>query len=534
MLRLSASPSARQTILSAALLGLLAFSPLAASLPAVAQSAVQQSSQAAQTTQQPIRITLLQLNDVYMLAPDKPTENGGFARIATLKKRIQAENPNTLLILAGDTLSPSPGAKLFYGKQMVDLWNQTGLDLATLGNHEFDFGDEILRQRLKESQFQWLVSNVIDKSTGKPFGELMPYVIKEISGVQIGFFGLLTPDTKNASSAGPNVEFTDPTYAACATVSKMRREGAQAIVAITHLSLEEDKRMARNMNHAVALVMGGHEHTFIQSIANGVPIFKVGSDAVTLGRYDLLFDPVSRQLQSIDVQMIPVDASIPDDPQLASSVKAYLDQIEAGLGEIIGQSSVSLNALQADNRSGETNLGNFLADAYRSRLKTDIALLNGGSIRSNKVYEAGLITRKDVSNILQFAGPVLKVEITGKTLKEALENGVSRLGEEAGRFPQISGFKFTYNAHKPVGSRVTSVIVNGQPLNAGKTYSMAVPAYLVQKGGDDYTVLKTVRVLNNPQEAPNDSEIAQDAIQQAKTISPKVEGRIRAVNGNKI
>lgn len=540
MLSLRISPSLRQSALSATLIGLLGFSPLFAGLPIWPQAFAQQQPQAitqpqAQTAPQrqtqPVHVTLLQLNDVYQLAPDKPSDSGGFARIATLKKRIQAENPNTLLILAGDTLSPSPGAKLFYGKQMIDLWNQAGLDLATLGNHEFDFGDTVLLQRLKESRFQWVVANVIDKSTGKPFGNLLPYVIREIDGVKIGFFGLLTPDTKNASSAGPNVEFTDPTYAACATVSKMRREGAQAIIAITHLSLEEDKKMARNMNHAVALVMGGHEHTFIQSIANGTPIYKVGSDAVTLGRYDLWFDPATRQLQSIDIQMIPVDQSIPNDPQLESSVKAYLSQIEAGLGETIGQSTVPLNALQTDNRAQETNLGNFLADAYRARLKTDLALFNGGSIRSNKTYPAGPITRKDIANILQFAGPVLKVEITGKTLKEALENGVSRLGEEAGRFPQISGFRFTYDGSKPVGSRVISVSVNGQPLNPGKIYTLAVPAYLVQKGGDDYAVLKTVKILNNPQEAPTDSEIAQDAVLQAKTIAPQVEGRIQAVKG---
>lgn len=474
-------------------------------------------------------VTLLQLNDVYQLAPDKPSELGGFARIATLHKRIEVENPNTFLILAGDTLSPSPGAKLFQGQQMIDLWNQVGLDLATLGNHEFDFGDAVLRKRLQESKFQWVIANVIDKTTGKPFGDLPPYVIKEVDGVKIGFFGLLTPDTQNASSAGPNVQFTDPTYTACATVSKMRQEGAQVIIAITHLTMPEDKRLARSMNHAVAMVLGGHEHTFLQSIANGTPIFKVGSDARMMGRYDLWIDPRTHQLQSIDVSMIPVDQSVPADPAVEASVRAYLDKIEAGLGETIGQSTVPLNALQADNRSRETNLGNFLADAYRARLKTDVALLNSGSIRSNQTYAAGPITRKDVSSILQFAGPVLKVEVSGKVLRHALENGVSRIGEESGRFPQVSGLRFSYDPAKPVGSRVIKISVNNQPLNESKVYTLAVPAYLVQKGGDDYSMLKGVKILNDLQEAPTDSQIVQDAIQQAKTIAPKVEGRIQAI-----
>ncbi|WP_373531943.1 bifunctional UDP-sugar hydrolase/5'-nucleotidase [Vampirovibrio sp.] len=518
---MSISRFLRQSVLSISLVGLLGFGALATSLPGWTEAGVAQYPQ-------PIHITLLQLNDVYQLAPDKPSEPGGFARIATLRQRIQAENPHTFLILAGDTLSPSPGAKLFYGKQMIDLWNQVGLDVATLGNHEFDFGNDILLQRIQESRFQWVSANVMDKTTGKPFGSVLPYVIKTVNGVKIGFFGLLTPDTKNASSAGPNVEFKDPTYTACATVSQMRQAGADVIIAITHLTLDEDKRVASNMNHAVAMVMGGHEHTLLQSVVQGTPIYKVGSDARTMGRYDLWLDPETHRLQSMDAQMLPVDQSIPDDPKVAASVQAYLNQIEAGLGETIGQTTVPLNALQADNRSQETNLGNFLADAYRAKLKTDVAVLNGGSIRANKIYPAGPITRKDVSTILQFAGPVLKVEVSGKILKQALENGVSRLGEEAGRFPQVSGLKFVYDPVKPIGSRVLSVSVNGQPLNEGKTYTLATPAYLVLKGGDDYVMLKSAKVLNDPQEALSDSEIVQEAIQQAKTIAPQVEGRIHA------
>lgn len=515
-----------QSVGSLVLAASLAISSFCANLPALSEPPTQ-----AQVVQnQPIHVTLLQLNDVYQLAPQKPVDLGGFARIATLHKQILAENPNTFLILAGDTLSPSPGAKLFQGRQMVDLWNQVGLDLATLGNHEFDFGDEVLKQRVQESKFQWVIANVVDQKTGQAFDNLPAYTIKTVDGAKIGFFGLLTPDTRNASSAGPNLLFKDPTYAACETVTRMRREGTDVVVAITHLTMDEDKRMARSLNHSVALVLGGHEHTFLESVAGGTPIYKVGSDARTLGRYDLYLDPQTHQLESLDVRMIPVDASIPPDAAVAASVDAYLQKINAGLNEIIGQSTVALNAVQLDNRTRETNLGDFLADAYRDALKTDVALLNGGSIRSNQVYPAGSITRQAVANILQFSGPVLKVEITGKVLKQALENGVSRIGEEAGRFPQISGMKFTYDPAKPVGSRVVSVIVNGQPLKDNQIYTLATPAYLVQKGGDDYVMLKTAKILNDPQEAPTDSEIVQAAILKAKTIAPKVDNRIQPVS----
>jgi 5'-nucleotidase len=217
-----------------------------------------------------------------------------------------------------------------------------------------------------------------------------------VDGVKIGFFGLLTPDTAGASHPGPNVVFKDPIYAACETVSKMRQAGVDIIVAITHLPMNEDKRLVWNMRQHVALVMGGHEHTLLQSVAAGTPIFKMGSDARNLGRMDLYIDPETRHLESMDYQVIPVDSTVPEDPGIATTVKGYEDKINAELGQVIGSTSVALDARQQTNRSQETNLGNFVADAYRRRMKTDIALINGGSIRANTTFGPGALTRRDV------------------------------------------------------------------------------------------------------------------------------------------
>ncbi len=477
-------------------------------------------------TRQPVHVTLLQVNDVYQIAPVDKGQAGGLARVATLRQQIRAENPHTFLVLAGDTLSPSIASSLFQGQQMVAVWNQAGLDIATLGNHEFDFGDDVLLQRLKESRFAWVVANVGDRATGKPFGDLPPYIIKEVEGVKIGFFGLLTPDTEHASHPGANVVFQDPIYTACETVNKMRRDGVDIIVAVTHLPMGEDKRLARSLNHSVALVMGGHEHTLLESAAAGTPIFKMGSDARNLGRIDLFIDPDTHQLDSMDWQVIPVDAKVPEDPTVAATVKTYEDQINAKLGQVIGSTGVALDALQKTNRSQETNLGDFVADVYRSKMGADVGLINGGSIRSNATFDAGPLTRRDVLTFLPFGNQVVKVSVTGATLKKALENGVSRLGdEEAGRFPQVSGLQFTYDGLKPAGSRVLRVSVGGKPLVDSKTYTLATIAYLIG-GGDDYLMLKDAKVLVNPEEAPLDSDLVQAAIVQAKTIAPKVDSRI--------
>src|SRR5919112_141809 len=187
---------------------------LTALLPALAQTTP--------NTERTVRVTLLQLNDVYQIsAVDKGTR-GGLARVATLRKQIMEESPNTLFLLGGDTIAPSVASNIFKGQQMIAVWNMIGLDFAVLGNHEFDFGPAVLRDRIKESRFTWLATNVIEKKTGKPFADTPPYVVREIGGVKLGFFGLLTPETAQFSSVGPDVTFLDPCETAKKIVPEMK------------------------------------------------------------------------------------------------------------------------------------------------------------------------------------------------------------------------------------------------------------------------------------------------------------------------
>ena len=130
-----------------------------------------------------VKVTLLQVNDVYQFVPVDQGRNGGLARILTLKKSIEKENPNTLFLLAGDTISPSVESITLQGAQMIEAWNAVELDYATFGNHEFDFGPSVLMDRIKESRFKWIAANVIDTTTGKPFAGVDPYVIREFGSV---------------------------------------------------------------------------------------------------------------------------------------------------------------------------------------------------------------------------------------------------------------------------------------------------------------------------------------------------------------
>src|SRR6201988_3233243 len=260
------------------------------------------STAAQEKTQCSVKVTLLQVNDVYQFAPVDQGKSGGLGRVLTLTKTIRQQNPNTLLMMAGDTISPSVESITYKGAQMIEAWNTIGLDYATFGNHEFDFGPDVLKQRIGESKFGWIAANVIDTTTGKPFGGVEPFVIREFGGVKIGIFGLVLPETKTTSRPGPNVEFRNSCDTAKQMVSQLRDRGVKVIVALTHLSMREDKEVARCAD--VDLIIGGHEHTLLESLAGRAPIFKMTADAREMRRIDLHISKSTGELESIDWEVI--------------------------------------------------------------------------------------------------------------------------------------------------------------------------------------------------------------------------------------
>ena len=183
-----------------------------------------------------VRITLLQVNDVYTLEPVDEGRRGGLARLATLVARLRRENPTTLLALAGDVISPSVASTVLKGEQMIAGLNAVGFDLATFGNHEFDFGPAVLTQRLRESKFTWLSANVLDRRSGRPFGGAEPDVFLTLGGVGIGLFGLTTPQTLKTSNPGPEVEIREAIGAARVASAQLKARGAQLLVAISRRS----------------------------------------------------------------------------------------------------------------------------------------------------------------------------------------------------------------------------------------------------------------------------------------------------------
>jgi 5'-nucleotidase len=483
---------------------------------------------AAQNTNQcNVKVTLLQVNDVYQFAPVDQGTRGGLGRILTLKKSIQQQNPNTLLLMSGDTISPSVESITYKGAQMIEAWNAIGLDYATFGNHEFDFGPDVLKQRVSESKFGWVAANVIDKQSNQPFGGAKRYVVREFGGVKIGIFGLVLPETKITSKPGDNVDFRSPCDTAKEIVSELHAQGVKVVVALSHLSMREDKEVARCAG--VNLIVGGHEHTLLESHAGNAPIFKMTSDARELGRIDLNISPTG-ELDSIDWKVITVDSTTPEAPEFAAVYKKYASLL-AELAKPIGSTSVALDARSKENRTRETNVGNFVTDAFRKATASDIGLMNGGSVRADSLIGPGKLTERDLLSILPFKNKLVKIEITGATLRAALEHGVSRSAEdsEPGGFPQVSGIQYSFDASRPSGSRIVEAKVNGVALDNAKKYTLTTTTFIALDGGDGYSMFKGAKVIIPPERTPIDADAVRKAI-GTTPIAPKVEGRIKRLD----
>jgi 5'-nucleotidase len=477
-----------------------------------------------------VRVTLLQVNDVYQFAPVDQGKRGGLARLLTMKKAIEKESPNTLFLLSGDTISPSVESITYKGAQMIDAWNTAQLDYSTFGNHEFDFGPDVLRQRIKESKFKWIAANVIDKKTGKPFGDAEAYVVREFEGVKVAIFGLTLEETKVTSRPGPDVDFLNPCETARKLVKQIHDSGIKTVIALTHLSMSEDKEVARCSG--VDVIIGGHEHTLLESSSGGAPIFKMTADARELGRIDLNISKSTGAVESIDWRIIPVTNQIPDDPQFAAINVKYGELLKE-LSRVVGRSSVDLDARSSVGRNQETNVGDLIADSFRAATGADVGLMNGGSIRADELIGAGPLTRRDVLSILPFKNRVVKVEVSGATLREMLEHGVARSAEDAepGRFPQVSGLRFTFDARRPPGSRIIELSVNGKPLDEKKMYTLAASDYIAIDGGDGYSMLRTARLLIPREKGQFDSDVLQAALAR-RVVAPKTDGRIKRLDQN--
>jgi 2',3'-cyclic-nucleotide 2'-phosphodiesterase (5'-nucleotidase family) len=425
-------------------------------------------------------------------------------------------------VLGGDTLSPSLESSFLKGAQMIASLNAIGLDLATFGNHEFDFGPAVLIERMNESRFQWLSANVLDRRSGRPFGGAHADLILTLGTTRVGFFGLTTIATAQTSQPGPDVVFRDPIATGKDAAARLRAAGATVVAAVTHLDMANDKALAAAAD--VDVILGGHEHDPLVAEEGKTLITKAGSDARYLVQVDLWLTREGRLVER-SWRFRELSRRIASDPAVEELVKTYTRRFERELDVVVGRTDVPLEAHRGAVRTRETNVGDFVTDLMRERLRADAAVLNGGAIRSDRTVPAGPLTRRDVHSLLPFPDTVQKLEMRGRDLRAALEYGLAQTDREGGGFLQLSGLRMVWDPAQPGGRRIVSVTVDNRPLDDEATYTVAVPTYLV-RGGDGFTAFTRARALVGEEAGPPLAQVVLDAIAARNTIAPVPDGRI--------
>ncbi len=474
----------------------------------------------------PVKITFLHTNDIYLI--DQKGGKGGFPKLMSLLKQERAANANTITTFGGDLLSPSIMSALTQGAQMIELMDAVGLQYAVLGNHEFDFGPAIFAQRIKESKAVWMAAN-LRRADGKPIDGIVDNAVVEMDGMKIGMFGVITPETVTLSAPGDVYIFTDPVQAARGQVETLKAQGADFIVALTHLDWKQDRELARQVP-GIGLMLAGHDHIAASVFVGDTLLVQAGADAHWLAVVDVMLEYVEKRgkqrlITNYDWHMRST-LGVEDDAEIAALVQVYNALLDDKLNIVVGKTSTLLDTRRETVRTGESAFANVIVDAMRESVGADVALTNGGGIRGDTVYEPDTeLTRKMVLGELPFGNVTVKLEISGKALLAALERGVAKVENVRGQFPHVSGMSYVFDPEQPAGSRIISVKVGRQPLDPNATYTLATHDYIA-RGGDNYDMFKGLKRLIDTSGGTLMASVVMQYIEARGTIAPKLEGRI--------
>jgi 5'-nucleotidase / UDP-sugar diphosphatase len=399
-------------------------------------------------------------------------------------------------------------------------------DIFVPGNHEFDAGKENYLKLTKAAKYPTFAANLRAADGGLLPGHQDRKII-DLGPVKIGIFGVTLAATPLMSAPG-DLKFLDEMATVREQSKALKDAGADMIVAVTHTDFTRDLEIARS--RLVDVLLTGHDHDLRLIYDNRTVMVESGEEGENVTAIDI-YATIGERDGKRNVTWLPrfrvIDsATVTPDPEALAIVKRYEGELSKELDVELGVTAVDLDSRSASVRSQETAMGNLIADAMRVSTGADVAITNGGGIRGNKQYPAGAkISRRDILTELPFGNATAMAEITGKDIKDALENGVSQIDNRAGRFPQISGMVITIDAKAPVGSRITAIQLGGKDIDPAAKYKVATNDFMLT-GGDGYSALGRGRTLIGKTDGKLMASVVMAHIRQIGAVQAKVDGRI--------
>jgi 2',3'-cyclic-nucleotide 2'-phosphodiesterase (5'-nucleotidase family) len=435
-----------------------------------------------------IDVVFVQVNDVYEIAPLAGGKEGGMARVATLKKQYLQQNPNTFLVMSGDFVSPSVYNSLQYqgkrirGKQMIESMNAAGMDIAVFGNHEFDITESELQDRINESGFLWVSSNSFHKvkdkiepfkrtavanAAGFPETYIMQVKDKDGTTAKIGFIGLTLPFNR-----AEYVSYTDPLTTA-KTLYYRIKDSVDAVVAITHQAIADDKKLANELP-GLALILGGHEHDMRFAKEGNVYITKAHANAKSAYVVKLRINKKNGKTK-VDPELKYIDESVATDSTANVVVQKWVKIAEDNYSSIgfdaknvVLNSGEPLEGREIYIRRQPTNLTKLIVNAMQDAApKADVVMVNSGSIRVDDVLPLP-VTQYDILRAMPFGGNIREVDMKGSLLTQILDIGMKNSG--------IGGY-LLFNENLAQDGATWKM--NNVMIDPSKTYRVAITDFLL-------------------------------------------------------
>nr|WP_084543382.1 5'-nucleotidase C-terminal domain-containing protein [Gracilibacillus kekensis] len=452
-----------------------------------------------------LELQLLSMNDLHgkidqEYTLDRTGEEAVYGRMdytAQAIKEREQENENTLLVHAGDMIGgSSPVSALLQDEPTVEIMNEMGFDVGTVGNHEFDEGLAELKRMVNGGDhpeglgttgyqgmnFDMLCANCIQEDTGETY--LPPYAIKEVDGVEVGFIGVNTQETMNMvmPSSLENVAFTDEATAVNDAVEDLQAQGVEAIVVLAHMPATQSGNsatgasadLARNVDDAVDIIFAAHNHQEVDAVVDNKWIIQASEYGKAFADVDIQIDRETKDIHDVEAEIVFANqADYQPDPAVKEILDKYAVEIEDIVNEVIGYNAQQLEGQYTND--GDHGLGNLITDGMKWAMDADFAMHNGGGIRD--ILNEGPITWGEVFNILPFANTVMSVDIKGKDLIPILNDNLSSYGSDY----SVSGLHYTYNYDYQHVVDIT--FPDGTPIDPEATYTLATNNYIGTQDG---------------------------------------------------
>jgi 5'-nucleotidase len=487
----------------------------------------------------PITITILHTNDLHAhIAPVTIAKKsyGGYARQATLIKRFRATDPNVLLLSGGDSFQGTLYFNVYEGLADAAILNTMGYDAACIGNHEFDHGPSALANFIKSVNFPILTANLDFSKEPALAGVVQPSTVLTVGGEKVGIVGAITPDVFTISSPGPNISSKDLTTSVQAAVDGLTKQGINKILLVTHVGYEEEQTLASHL-HDVDAIIGGHSHTPLGTPSlpgwptsrgpyptvvkdlTGQPVYVVQAWewGKVFGRFKLSFDADGHVTKVSDAAPVVVDSSIPEDPIVKSEVTAFERPLLALQNQPVGSTVGALGKNE--------EMAQVIADAMLEASQKQgavAAFVNSGGVRS--ALDAGKITYGQAISVQPFNNTLVLLTLSGSELKAALEEGFKTGDHAGGLLLPSKGTSYELDRSGSDGSRISKVIIAGEPLDQSKSYIVALGNFTAN-GGDAHDVLKNA-TGKRVETGQVDIDILIDYIKRHSPLDVKPEHRI--------